>query len=825
MQQGLISGLAESHRTYYNPYGEGSPAARENWINFQNQATLARYHADSVGAFIERTSRDQIVALDRATQQIDGTLVRGFTEVSDRIKVMTQQQERSNALLDYANKQLGQLRDIGSQTNKLLGGVNQRLEMLSFQQEATNMLLGNVAELLRVPDSQKQRQHHVELGMKFVKNASKDADLYHDALKEFLSAEQLMTSDYFVLRQIGMLYLYALPLIDLEKAADYLSRAGKYSSVESDSDSVRLEYVLAKSVSSSFGRQRNASSKDIALFASEAYRHAATAQYVLGKYESALGSIEKAIRLNSEGEDLRFFRAKYLAALMRSDEALNLLSKLIVTKPLVDAVFSDLDLARDVAAKWKWELQLQEQIKTRKVQEELRFAAKLRQEEAKKATLLGMRMAIYGPEMRRSGLAEDQIIRLLAKGGKAVVWVVCGEPECGSSWEMAEGANDVVALEIAHSYILALRSTGAVEMWVGGGKIIPIDVSDAVSIAVSCNFAAALRIDGTIVTWLGDGDRYIQRVDHVGGIDGIISIKGGDGGFLALKDNGTVIGVMSTRGDRPFIKIPSGLQGVGSIEVSSYNADLATALKLDGTIVTWGGKNEYGECNVPLGLKEVVDVSIGGIHSVALRKDGSVVAFGDNRLKQCSVPKNLQGVVSVKAGTYGTLALKGDGTVVTWGPHIVARGRRANREISSAVAIAASNHTYLVLLEDGELLVFGDKDFGMRMNAPKKIIGAVKIMAGNLGRVGAALLIDPYSKAKKRFVTSDELEAELVARDEMERSAKRSILLEKGDLLRNIEQRKKFWQSKDYTVARKLYQQAAELGSEEAKKRLKELPR
>ena len=78
------------------------------------------------------------------------------------------------------------------------------------------------------------------------------------------------------------------------------------------------------------------------------------------------------------------------------------------------------------------------------------------------------------------------------------------------------------------------------------------------------------------------------------------------------------------------------------------------------------------------GLSGVVAVAGGRYHSLAVKSDGTVWAWGNNWLGQLgdgtttdrSIPvqvSGLSGVVAVAGGDYHSLAVKSDGTVWAWG--------------------------------------------------------------------------------------------------------------------------------------------------------------
>ncbi|HEY3281797.1 MAG TPA: hypothetical protein VGN26_05940, partial [Armatimonadota bacterium] len=147
-------------------------------------------------------------------------------------------------------------------------------------------------------------------------------------------------------------------------------------------------------------------------------------------------------------------------------------------------------------------------------------------------------------------------------------------------------------------------------------------------------------------------------VGGVGPLSGVVSLAAGQSHCLAARSDGGVLawgsGLDGRLGDGAGVDRPTpvpvaGVGGVGALtNVVAVSAGVAhsLALRVDGTVVAWG-LNDHGQLgdgttlsrSAPvqvLGvggtgvLNSVVAISSGASHSVALRSDGSVVAWGYN---------------------------------------------------------------------------------------------------------------------------------------------------------------------------------------------------
>src|SRR5262249_31327822 len=90
------------------------------------------------------------------------------------------------------------------------------------------------------------------------------------------------------------------------------------------------------------------------------------------------------------------------------------------------------------------------------------------------------------------------------------------------------------------------------------------------------------------------------------------------------------------------------------------------AIKSDGTLQAWGD-DTIGQTDFWYEPTNCISIACGRLHSLALQQNGFVIQAGDDTFGQVEIPDNLSNVVAISAGFYHSLALRADGTVVAWG--------------------------------------------------------------------------------------------------------------------------------------------------------------
>jgi alpha-tubulin suppressor-like RCC1 family protein len=295
----------------------------------------------------------------------------------------------------------------------------------------------------------------------------------------------------------------------------------------------------------------------------------------------------------------------------------------------------------------------------------------------------------------------------------------------------------------------------------------------------------ALKDDGTVWAWgsnlngqLGDGtttNRLIPvQVKGEGGVGHLTDVKAiaaGEYHSMALESNGTVwawgtnyygqIGNGENGSDDNYADAvqptPVKVMGLSNVSAIAAGVNHSLALKKDGTVWAWG-LNYYGQLgdgttvdkntSVQIkGLSNVAAIAAGDFYSFAVKKDGTVWAWGSNlngqlgdgtktdsftpvRVKGEGGKGNLTGVTSMSGGAGHSLALKKDGTVWAWGfngfgqlgdgtktdsltPAPV-KGEGGKGNLTHVKALVAGTDAYhsLALKKDGTVWAWGYNEYG-----------------------------------------------------------------------------------------------------------------
>jgi len=279
---------------------------------------------------------------------------------------------------------------------------------------------------------------------------------------------------------------------------------------------------------------------------------------------------------------------------------------------------------------------------------------------------------------------------------------------------VAEVRSNVTAVATGNPWTIAARADGSVVIWISDwlsphgvrASVTPTEGVRKVLAGFSpspffeeTSPAAALRSDGSVLLWrMADLD--VTPVALRSGVKDIAftgneSLSGDNLLFAALED-GRII-VSPTQGVPENLKPP--LTPVGAVALAGGAAHVL-ALRADGSVLAWGA-DFFGQTEVPVAAQsDVTAIAAALDHSLALRRDGSVVAWGSNGSGESDVPAAARsGVVAIAAGWQHSVALKSDGTVVTWGGNIYGQSEVPASIQGRVTAISAGEYHTLALVE------------------------------------------------------------------------------------------------------------------------------
>lgn len=207
------------------------------------------------------------------------------------------------------------------------------------------------------------------------------------------------------------------------------------------------------------------------------------------------------------------------------------------------------------------------------------------------------------------------------------------------------------------------------------GKIL----RDIKAVAAGDGFSLGLKRDGTIVEW---GENAVAVT-----VSNVVAIAAAGFASVVVRSDGTVVEWNNEKANAEYGQVHAvpGLSNVTAVAAGeSAQGARKVALRSDGTVANWGVESIDKDATPPAGLSNVVAIAAGDAHTLALRKDGAVIGWGYNNAGQATGTPTpdypsfsagpvqiggqpLSNIKAVAAGHGYSMALRNDGTVVAWG--------------------------------------------------------------------------------------------------------------------------------------------------------------
>lgn len=305
------------------------------------------------------------------------------------------------------------------------------------------------------------------------------------------------------------------------------------------------------------------------------------------------------------------------------------------------------------------------------------------------------------------------------------------------------------------------NKTGQLGLGNNSNSNIPLEINsldDVTSVAAGSAHAVALKDNGTVWTWgdnswgqLGNGSNTNSNVPiHINSLTNIVSIAAGLTNSFAVKNDGTVwawgnndLGMLGN-GTNTGSNIPLQINTLSDVAAISTGNFFSVVLKNDGSVWTMGS-NAYGVLGinsninnslVPVqvsALNNIIAVSAGYYHCLALKNDGTVWAWGSNGFGELGCGNNtnstvpiqvtsLTNIIAISGANWFSTALKNDGSVWSWGyNHSGQLGLGTNNNsfipmaissLSNIIEISAGAHHTIALKNDGSLWTWGHNNYG-----------------------------------------------------------------------------------------------------------------
>lgn len=290
------------------------------------------------------------------------------------------------------------------------------------------------------------------------------------------------------------------------------------------------------------------------------------------------------------------------------------------------------------------------------------------------------------------------LVFVLAAAPAGTIWSWGSETD-GLQTNVPEG-DDFVQVAAGAKHSLALRADGTIVGWGSNlyGQINIPDFQDFVAIAAGGDFSIGLRSNGEVVTW---GRNNYSQVSGKPAGGGFVAIAAGNNHGVAIRANGSAVAWGLSSSFTGLAAMTDYLAVAGG----GYHTVALRGAGPTGSVVNYGATWD-GLGDVPAG-NDFVAVEAGVDHSLALRADGTLAAWGlpsgANDYGQVTATPQEGGFSKIAAGDRFNVALKTDGTLVAWGRW--SSGQTNVPMGDGFVAIAAGGAHALAIREQSSLVV------------------------------------------------------------------------------------------------------------------------
>ena len=280
---------------------------------------------------------------------------------------------------------------------------------------------------------------------------------------------------------------------------------------------------------------------------------------------------------------------------------------------------------------------------------------------------------------RQAVAGDSMTVAVLADGGVAAwganLFGACDTPRSTGRF---------VQISAGSEFFMGVRADGSIEGWgqngwgqVGGPdrqdvKGRPEPTPPCVKVSAGEYHTLALRTHAQVIAW---GRNFLGECDVPADLGPCTEIAASNTMSYAIRVDGQLRrwGTRTDVFDEIFMP-----EDLGPCVRVAANSEHVLAIEADGTVVGWGQNNiKQVEGEPPPEWTDVVgkpsdlgpcsEVTVGHRHSMALRTDGQVRAWGWNSYFECDVPADLGAAKAIAAGSFVSAALRVDGTVRAWG--------------------------------------------------------------------------------------------------------------------------------------------------------------